>query len=342
MKKTFLITSLLLVSFSFKAQKLKNTQDSIKTFYNKLFSNLESSYLHRNVVNWKTVKSEIENNLKNYNSFESSLNEIKPLFNKIGANHCGIYYKNKHYSSSTKSLSNLVSEEWKIKYATKPKFEVKIINDDIGYILIPRIIFFDINEKNIHDAAQLIYDEIAKLKAKKNLKGWIIDLRFNTGGNSTPMLLALYDFLGNNNIWGTVGLDQKRKSIASLNKGIYFDNSKRQGSINPVAPLLDQSKVALIIGPATGSAGEIVALSFKERPNTVFIGEESYGATTSNIEASLPFNITMALTTGLDSDRNGKTYATIVPDITIVKQDNFDNLLLDKKVEKAIHFIRTS
>lgn len=156
------------------------------------------------------------------------------------------------------------------------------------------------------------------------------------------MLLALYDFLGNNNIWGTVGLDKKRKSTVHLKKGVYYDNSRRQGSIHPVAPLLDQSKVALIIGPATGSAGEIVALSFKDRPNTVFIGEETYGATTSNIEVSLPLNITMALTTGLDSDRNGKPYDTITPDIIIIKQDNFDNFMLDKKVEKAIHFIRTS
>lgn len=341
MKKTFFIASFLFLSLSFNAQKLKNAQDSIQTFYNKLFFNLESSYLHKNEINWKNVKSETENNLIKYSSFERSLKEIKPLFDKIGADHCGIYYKNNHYSSSTKSINNLLSEEWKTKYATKPNFEVKIIDGDIGYILIPRIIFFDINEKSIHNAAQPIYDEIAKLKAKKNLKGWIIDLRFNTGGNSTPMLLALYDFLGNNNIWGTVGLDKKVKSIVKLNSGIYYDNSKRQGSINPVTPLLDQSKVALIIGPATGSAGEIVALAFKERPNTVFIGEETYGATTSNIEASLPFNITMALTTGLDSDRNGKTYGTIVPDITIVKQDNFDNLLLDKKIEKAIGYIKT-
>lgn len=165
MKRTFLMTSLLFSSIPLQAQKLKNGQDSIKIFYNKLFSDLESSYLHKNEVDRKNVKSETENNLKQYNSFENSLDEIKPLFDKIGANHCGIYYNNKHYSSSAKSISNLISEEWKTKYATKPDFEVKIIDDDIGYILIPRIIFFDINEKNIHDAAQPIYNEIAKLKS---------------------------------------------------------------------------------------------------------------------------------------------------------------------------------
>jgi len=339
MKKTLTFLSLLLSCLYLQAQK--KTQDSIKTFYKQLFLNLESSYLHKDEIDWKTVKSETESNLINYSSFESSLSEIKPLFDRIGADHCGVYYKNKHYSGTTRSMANLVNEEWKTKYASKPDYEVKTISDDIGYILMPKIIFFEVNEKNIRAAAQPIYDEISMLKARKQLRGWIIDLRLNTGGNSTPMLLALYDFLGNNTIWGSSGLDHKMQSTVKLDKGIYYDNSKRQGSIKPVPPLLDRSEVAVIIGPATASAGEIVALAFQGRPNTIFIGEETYGATSGNIEATLPFGAVMALTTSIDTDRNGNIYPMITPNLTIIKGDNFNDLLQDKKIEKAISHIKT-
>lgn len=319
----------------------KNSHDSIKIFYKQLFLNLQSTYLHKEEVDWETVRSQTESNLIKYSSFQSSLNEIRTLFDKIGADHCGIYYKNKHYSSSRKPVSHLLNDEWKAKYASKPVYEVKTINHDIGYILMPKIIFFEVNEKNIRAAAQPIYDEISMLKSRKQLKGWIIDLRLNTGGNSTPMLLALYDFLGNGTIWHSSGLDHKIHNTIKLDKGCYYDNSKKQGSVKTVPPLLDRSKVAVLIGPATASAGEIVALGFKGRPDTIFIGEETYGATSGNIEAALPFGAVMALTTSIDTDRSGNYYAKISPDVTIVMGDNFGDLLQDKKIEKAISHINS-
>lgn len=339
--KKFIFTGFLFISLiPLEAQRVKTAHDSIRVFYDQLFKNLENGYLYKNEVNWKKVKAETNIKLANYNSFESSLGEIKSLFDQIKADHCNVYYKDRKYGGTTKSISSEVSEAWKTKYESKPDAEVKILEGDIGYILMPKIVFSVVDEKNIHEAAQPIYDAIAKIKNTKQLKGWIIDLRFNSGGNSTPMLLALYDFLGNNTIWSSVDLKGKKVSTANLDKGVYYDNSISHGFINPVAPLLDHAKVALIIGPATASAGEIVALAFKERPNTLFIGEQSYGATTSNIQAKLPFDSFMALTTAIDADRNGKVFDHVTPDITIIKQDNFENLLLDKKIEEAIRYLK--
>ncbi|MFP3548221.1 S41 family peptidase, partial [Rhizobium sp. SIMBA_035] len=88
-----------------------------------------------------------------------------------------------------------LSEQWKEKYAAKPGFEVKILDGKLGYILMPGIKSFDFSAENTRKTAQSMYDQIAEVKAKNKLEGWVIDLRFNTGGNSAPMLLALYDFL---------------------------------------------------------------------------------------------------------------------------------------------------
>lgn len=336
-----ILSLIILLSFTVQvnAQKKLSSKDSINVFYNQLFDNLKSEFLFKNDVKWKEVITETNQTLTKYENFISSLDEIEALFNKIGATHCNVYFNNRTYSSSVKSIKEKLSDQWTAKYAAKPNFEAKVINNEFGYILIPKIIFSDISEKNIHKIAQPFYDEIANLKSKNNLKGWIIDLRFNTGGNSFPMLLALYDFLGDSKIAGSLNLDKKQTNTIKLDNGIYYDNANKISFINKKGQLLDRKKVAIIIGAATASSGEMVAISFKGRENTIFLGQETYGATTGNIKAKLPFGAFMALTNSYNCDRNGKYYETILPDITILKQDNFENLLLDQNIQEAIKFI---
>lgn len=339
MKKTITIFSILSLSLGLKAQKQKTSQDSINVFYNELFSVLEKSYLNRKSVDWKTVESETKDRLKSYDNFEKSLIEIKPFFDKINANHCLIFYNNKKYSGTGKVITkDDFSEQWKKKFDTKPAFEAKMIDEKYGYILMPNMLFFDLSPENINKIAQPLYDKIAEIKSNNKPEGWILDLRFNTGGNSTPMLLALYDLLGDNAVWGTLDGNKKMISKIKLNQGKYLDGSKKPAFINPKGQLMDKAKVTVIIGPFTGSSGEVAALAFKGRPNTIFIGEKTYGATTANTQYTLPFGSTMAITIGYDSDRNGNYYEQIIPDVFVSKKDNFDNLLLDGNVVEAVKF----
>jgi len=339
MKYTLLIV-LCFLTVNLDAQEKNTAQDSIKTFYNELFSALKSRYLHKQTVNWKVVEAETKQNLIQYSNFQNSLNEIKPLFDKIGANHCIVFYKQKKYAATRKKISiEDYSLQWKKKYDTKPAFEAKLLDGKYGYILMPSMFFFDTSAKNMQIIAQPLYNQIAELKIKHQVKGWIVDLRLNTGGNSTPMLLSLYDFLGDNEIWGSLNANKKKESIFQLKQGRYIDSSKSPASINPYGELLDKARTAIIIGKFTASAGEVTALAFKGRSNTIFIGENTYGATTGNILWPMPFDIIMALTNSYDSDRNGNYYEQIVPDVTVTKQDNYDDLLADKNIQEAIKFI---
>ncbi|GGG63658.1 S41 family peptidase [Epilithonimonas arachidiradicis] len=339
MKKTITILSILSLSLGLNAQKQKTPQDSIKVFYNELFSVLEKSYLNRKSVDWKTVESETKDKLKSYDNFEKSLTEIKPFFDKINANHCLIFYNNKKYSGTGKVITkDDFSEQWKKKFDTKPAFEAKMIDEKYGYILMPNMLFFDLSPENINKIAQPLYDKIAEIKSNNKPEGWILDLRFNTGGNSTPMLLALYDLLGDNVVWGTLDGNKKMISKIKLNQGKYLDGSKKPAFINPKGELMDKTKVAVITGLFTGSSGEVTALAFKGRPNTIFIGEKTYGATTANTQYTLPFGSTMAITIGYDSDRNGNYYEQIIPNVFVSKKDNFDNLLLDGNFVEAVKF----
>jgi C-terminal processing protease CtpA/Prc len=211
-KNVVILFFVLGLSVHLNAQKAKTSNDSIDIFYNQLFSNLKKVYLHRKSVDWKSVESETAQNLKNYGNFKNSLSEIKVLFGKIGATHCTVYKEQSRYSmvSEIRSKENF-SEQWKRKFDAKPGFEIKIIDGKYGYILMPKMSFLDMSPENIHKIAQPLYDQIAEIKAKNKLEGWIIDLRFNTGGNSEPMLLSLYDFLGDRVIWGSLDVDKNRQ-----------------------------------------------------------------------------------------------------------------------------------
>lgn len=338
--KINIIVALLLVS-QLNAQKLKTSQDSMRVFYDKLFSVMKKGYLYKDKINWNEIEQNVKGNLTYYDNFDSSLNEVKTIFDFAKADHSAVFYNKAKISGNFKNPSkNDFSTQWQKKYATKPAFEVKVIDNEIGYILMPGFMFEDFSSKNIHNLAQPMYNEISKIKTAQNLKGWIIDLRFNTGGNCQPMLLALYDFLGNNTIWGVLDGNKKKISSVTLSGGNYIDNSKRVSYVNSKGALLDKTKVALITNLATGSSGEVIALAFKEREKTIFIGENTNGKTTSNIVVDLPFGAYMTLTIGLDGDRNGNFYEKIIPDILVSKQDNFDDLMLDKNIQEGVKFIK--
>lgn len=338
----FIVAIIFLSAFTnnLNAQKTNTSQDSIKAFYDKLFTVMKKGYLYKDNVNWKEIEPKVRENLAKYPNFNSSLKEVATIFDFAKADHGKVYYnKATFFGNFAGPTKKDFSDQWLKKYAAKPNFEVKVLDNEIGYILMPGMLFEDFSSKNIHNLAQPMYDEINKIKGSKDLKGWIIDLRMNTGGNCQPMILALYDFLGNNNVWGVLDINKKKISSVKLSNGNYMDNSKKVSYIDPKGMLLDKTKVAILTNLGTGSSGEVIALAFKGRENTVFIGEKTNGKTTSNIMVDLPFGAYMTLTVGLDCDRNGNYYEQVIPDIFISKQDNFDDLLLDGNIQEAVKFL---
>lgn len=321
------------------SQNSVSSNDSINTFYNSLLKIMKTDYLYKNDVDWPKKELELKERLTKYNSFENSLNEITSLFDGINANHCSVYYKNNSYSATYNGPSeNDFSEQWLKKYDSGSSFEVKILDDNYGYILVPSINFEDISSENINKIAQPLYDKIAKIKETTSFKGWIIDLRINTGGNIYPMLLALYDFLGNNPVFGVMNNNKDLVSMTKMDKGKYIEGDTITSYIIPNGKKLTKTKVAIIIGNATASSGEITALAFKGRKNTIYIGKETMGMTTTNEKRDLPHGAFMALTIGYDSDRYGKFYQKIIPDTVISGEDNFDNLLSDPNIDEAINY----
>ena len=338
---TTLVFFFLISNLSF-SQKL-STKDSITTFYSHLLDSIQAKYLNSEKVNWKQVKvSTIENAIR-ANSFEESLNQIIKLFDTIDCNHCELFTDKGSYKSTlNKPLSqDDFSMEFLLKLEKKPSFEVKLINENIGYVIIPGMLMIDLSQNALNIETQKMYDEIAQLAKKNELNGWIIDLRFNIGGNVYPMLAALHSLLGDNIVYNTVDKNGSVILPHRLKNGGFYSGKKLETEAKiSVSPNLSVP-VAIITGKMTGSAGEDIAVAFKNRTNVIFIGEKSYGLLTGNDLIDFPFNLKLALTTSYISDINNKYEPYITPDVEIIKKDNFEDLLKDQNIIRAIEFFES-
>lgn len=232
MKKSLIIIYLLCCSINLSAQNDSKSKDSIHTFYNELVSIMKAEYLFKDQVDWAPIETELNERLKAYNNFKNSFDEITFLFDKLSASHCAVHFeKNKYRGSYKGPTASDFSDQWLKKFKSSPKFEVKVLDNQYGYILMPGI--HVLSDKESRKIAQPMYDQINEVKNSNTIKGWIIDLRFNSGGGAPPMLLALYDLLGDNEIWGVLDINKTRTSRIKLLKGTYFDDSKKSSYIKP-------------------------------------------------------------------------------------------------------------
>ena len=340
MHKKLFITSLVVLATSFNlfSQSL-TVKDSIQTFYDSLFYHLEKDYLFRENIDWKNVKPTIYSEAIQQKTFEESLKSCTTLFNEIKDDHCAIFSEKSYYSNTNQKqfTAKDFSVSFVEKYNAQPTFETQILDNQYAYVLIPGMLLLNPDSAKIK--AQEMYDQMVALKASSEIKGWIIDLRFNIGGNAYAMIDALYHLLGNEIVYTELNLEHKAVKVNRLENGQFLSGEKEELSIN-VSEVVDSDiPVALITGKLTGSAGEDVVLAFRKRNHVLTIGEESYGFLTGNDEVHLPFGVKMAMTTSYLADKSEVYTRTIVPGIKIEKQDNFENLLEDKNVVEAIRFI---
>jgi hypothetical protein len=342
---TGIFISIFLFSYNaFSQNKQLTVKDSINTFYDAFFEELEVNYLHTKHVDWPGIKPFIKKEALKSTTFEESLETSIKLFDTIQGDHLLVFSEKEWYKSTLgKQLSaTQFNQSLGDAYTNNKPFEAKVIDDHYGYVFIPGMLLKDATRKELDEAAQVIYDAIIEIAQSHTIKGWIIDLRVNIGGNSNVMLTGLYHLLGNGAIYLTLDVDKNVSVLSSIHNGTYYQNHEIVGEIKPAIQPKPTIPVALISGIITNSAGEFVLLGFRSRKNTIIIGEESYGSTTSNDLYELPFGTKAAITESYGTDRSAQFTKTIAPDIEVIKETNFENLSKDKNIIEAIKFINAN
>jgi len=333
MKKYFLLCCILVFQISY-SQVFKN--DSIKQFIDRSFALIKSHSI--NVEDLDKIKSDLYSKSENL----SSVDELAPLyedvFQKLDDHHGSLKYKGKTYGWQKQLASNNSYLKEKIK--TEKSVQSKIIDKKYGNIRIPGN--DDFSFKKVDSIADDIVSHINAVNSNK-IKGWIIDLRLNTGGNMYPILLGLKNFIGNDLVFGGFN-DAKNQSTGKweiqqdkmLIDGVELENKKALE--NPVKGTMP---IIILTSCYTASAGEMTAISFIGRNNTFIVGEPTANYTTAVQGFKINSVAGINLSTDYVIDRNRKVYKNnITPDFEIIGGDDLDNLKSDRKIIKALQLLK--
>lgn len=150
--------------------------------------------------------------------------------------------------------------------------------------------------------------------------GVIVDLTENSGGNMYPMLSGLLPLLPDGVLLQYESAGGARTEVSSNAGAIDFGNQQIVPSVQSKHVLAAKSApTAIVLGPSTGSAGEMVAIAFKSRSDVRFFGQPTAGALTGNTPYKLKNGGMLALATKWTLDSHGRKYVeSLVPDETIV------------------------
>lgn len=235
-----------------------------------------------------------------------------------------------YYNQTSKSyLYGKLSENYKYE-----KIEPFEIQDNIGYISIKTFISSRKSlDETLEKGAKYINKNIESIKNQdsKKIKGWVIDLRENQGGNMWPMLISLTPFFKNDTI-GYFFINGK------LNEWIKKENQIFDGSVNKTNKFINNSidyelkndnlKIAVLINGNTASSGEATAIALMSNSNIKFFGNKSAGYTTSNKSISLKNEDILILTSGVMTDYKKREYWNgIKPQIKVSNEKKLESEL---------------
>lgn len=184
----------------------------------------------------------------------------------------------------------------------------------IAHVIVPARMNAPAAELNRYAAT--LFDGIAAA----NACGYVVDLRGNVGGNSSPMLTGLSALLGQGRIGGYN--TPTRRDEMRLQGGELWATENGQAMRLfaftgwRAAPNLHAAPVAVLIDDATGSSGEATAIAFRGRARTQLFGIATAGASTSTQGFRLSDGTNLVIAVDVMADRDGVGYPHgVTPDV---------------------------
>lgn len=176
---------------------------------------------------------------------------------------------------------------------------VELLENDIAFVKLPE---FSGNKEEGIKYANTVLNAV-----QDAVKGVIIDLRGNRGGNMYPMIAAVHRFLPDDVILKF----SSRQRPMSVNTAFVM----RSVGMEQQPPI--HCQVALLTDEWTASSGEAVLICFRGLENTRTFGTPTAGYCSCNQPFPLPGGSQLVLTTGEDIARTGEAFCDdpIEPDV---------------------------
>jgi hypothetical protein len=189
-------------------------QTNIKAILDSVLLKTKETSMYITTVNWDSLQKQIYLKAENAKTIEDLKPAFELLLNQLRDHHGRILsaknysniayftdYKNhRHPEKRVKEL-----EIYKVINDTALKFEYKILKNNVGYLKIVGIAAnVDIEKESIK-----IRNAVISL-SKQKIDKWIIDLRYNSGGNMHPMMAGIAPLVGNGIVGSLTNLEKKK------------------------------------------------------------------------------------------------------------------------------------
>ncbi|RWX03828.1 S41 family peptidase [Flavobacterium cerinum] len=300
---------LLLLFIVFLSCKTTSTDNSISpeaaAYIDEVVTILKANSINRNKIDWPIFEAKVLAKADKAKTVEETYPAIHLAIKLLGDGH----------SYFAPAVGDNTEEN-----GAPPMLTDEKVPNDIGYLRVRYCM-------GSNDQKQIYVDDLLKTirqRDKDNLKGWIVDLRGNFGGDMLPMLLGTGPILGDGILGYTAYPDGQMHSWNYEQGKFYYDAIEdsdikvkeyyRLKRLNPF--------VAVLTDTLTASSGEALTVAFKGREKTKSFGYKTYGVSTSNQKFVLSDGSNMLITVAVFADRNKKRYGhSIEPDKVVVPEN---------------------
>lgn len=257
---------------------------------------------------WKSTYEECLKMIENAESYEDTYPAIKKALSVCGG---------KHSMLMTKSESQSTSDSYDEVLPTVS------LNGDIAVIKLPDFLgTAEAGRKYAKVAEDFIHEN------RDKIKGVVLDLRGNTGGDMGPMATAVSSLLPDGELmyYHYHSYDVP----VTLKDGVISNAGTGGKSLYPEEKL--NVSVAILTDGMTASSGEALTLCFRRLENVKTFGAPTAGYTSVNMLYSLYDGAQMYLTVAFDKARTGEIFkeTPIEPDVAT-----------DSPLEAALEWLRS-
>jgi carboxyl-terminal processing protease len=289
----------------------------------------QEEFLHKTNVNWSEVRTHVFELARE----ARTSGDTYPALNWL-ADHLNSFLYMPHSFFVEPSRNSLQSPP------DAPAPRGQRLGSDCGYVWLPALLGENVNGDRSY--SEVLQEVIASIDLEST-RGWIVDLRENSGGNCWPMLAGIAPILGEGKCGEFVNIEGGRYPW-SIRSGSSICNEHVVSSVcgTPYTLQKPNPPVAILLGPITASSGEIVAVAFTGRAFNRSFGVNTSGFSTSNDSRLLEDGACFVLTTLDIADRTGRTYGgPLEPDEIVEGGWNLLEPEKDACVQRALAWLES-
>lgn len=280
---------------------------SAETYGKNALSTIDKNGIFAGNDEWKNTYNECLKMIENAKNYDDTYDAIRKALSVGGG---------KHSMLMTKSESQDTTESYDEVLPTVS------LDGDIAIIKLPDFLgTAEAGQKYAKVAEDFIHEN------RDKIKGVVLDLRGNTGGDMGPMATAVSSLLPDGEL---VYYHYRSYDVpVTLKNGVVSNAGTGGKSLYPDEKL--NVPVAILTDDMTASSGEALTLCFRGLENTRTFGAPTAGYTSVNMLYNMYDGAQMYLTVAFDKARTGEIFkeTSIEPDVAT-----------DSPLEAALEWLR--